>query len=72
MSATVNRGTLSFEVRLDQRSDIDVARGDDAVERRHDIGERLERLQPVDVGLSGVDFGGLGVRVAVLFVGGLL
>ena len=72
MSETVNRAAPSFEVRLDQRSNIDVARGDDAIERRGDVGEGLERLQPIDVGLGGLDLGGLGVRVAVLFVGGLL
>ncbi len=72
MSETVNRAAPSFEVRLDQRSNIDVARGDDAIERRGDVGEGLERLQPIDVGLGGLDLGGLGVRIAVLFVGLLL
>ena len=72
MSATVNRAALSFEVRLDQRSDVDVAGRDDAVERRDDVGERLQRLQTVEVGLRRLNFGVLGVGVAHLLVGRLL
>ena len=72
MSETVNSGAAIVRVRLDQRSDVDIARGDDAVERRDDVGERLQRLHSIDVGLGGVDLGGLCVRVAVLFVRRLL
>ncbi len=59
-------------VRLDQRSDVDVAGGDDAVERRDDVGERLQRFQTVEVGLCRLNLGVLRVRVALLLVDGLL
>ena len=72
MSETVNRAPPSFEVRLDQRADIDIARGDNSVEWRDDVSERLQRLQPIDVRLGGLYFGCLRMRVAVFFVSGLL
>ena len=66
------QGPAIVRVRLDQRPDIDIARGDDSVERRDDVGERFQRLHPIDVGLGGLHFGSLCVRVAVFFVSGLL
>ena len=52
---------------VDERADVDVALRDDAVERRDDVGERLERLEAVDIVASGGDFG-----FALLLVCGLL
>ena len=72
MSATVNRRRGVDPVRPDQRADVDVARGDHSVERRDDVRERLQRLQPIDVRLGGLDFGRLCMCVAVFFVSGLL
>ena len=72
MSATVNNGGVSNSVRPDQRTDVDVAGGHHAVERRHDVGERFLRFQPVNIRLSGVDLGGLRTLIAVFFVRGLL
>ena len=66
------QGAAIVRVRLDQRADIDIARGDDSVEWRDDVGERLQRLQPIDVRLGGLYFGCLRMRVAVFFVSGLL
>ena len=72
MSATVNSAAVSFEVRFDQRTDIDVAGGDHAVEWGHDIREPLLRFQPVDVCLGRLDLRRLDTRVALLFIDGLL
>ena len=41
----------------DQRADVGVALGDDAVERRGDRLVAGQRLQPLDVGLAGMDGG---------------
>ena len=72
MSETVNRSWLLFESALTSDPDVDVARRHNAVERRHDVGEPLLRLQPIDIGLSRVNLGGSCVRVAVLLVCSLL
>ena len=58
--------------RLNQGPNVDIARGDDSVERRHDVRERLESFQPVDVRGGRIDLGGLRTLVAVLFVRRLL
>ena len=68
MSATVNRpGSLGVPGR-DQRADVGGAAGDHAVEWRGDPLERLQRLQSLQLGLGGLDQGGLGVEVAGLLV----
>ena len=44
---------------IDQRADIGVARGDDAVKRHRDLLVAGERFQPFDIGLAGIDGGHL-------------
>ncbi|MFK4559963.1 hypothetical protein ABIF95_002493 [Bradyrhizobium ottawaense] len=52
---------------IDQRADIGVARGDDAVERRGDLLVAGQRFQPLDIGLARIDG-----RVLVREIGGAL
>jgi hypothetical protein len=54
---------------IDQRADIDVARGHRAVERRIDFLERLGFFEPRDVETRGIERGFLREHVADLFVG---
>ena len=42
---------------IDQRADVGVARGDDAVERHGDLLVAGQRLEPLDIGLAGIDRG---------------
>src|SRR5579859_769042 len=57
---------------VDESTDVGLAGRDHAVERGDDVLERLERLQPADVGLGGVGDRLLRRRIARLLVDGLL
>ena len=72
MSATRNRAIARALAGIDQRADVGIALGHDAVEGRQHALEGFQLLQAGQVGGRGLARGGLGGRIAGALVGILL